>query len=557
MSAPETRLKDLAAAAPAFAGDEPLGPPAPFDPALITQELEDLARALGLEPGTLLAAKRDGALDASPDELADLLCGWQDDPVVFVNDMFAPPPSGPDEWQKDALWSYRDNDRTALAACKGPGKTAVEAWCGWWSLTCFPHANGIALSITEDNLRDNLWKELAWWYARAPLLQRLFRMGIQRIEARESPKTWWLSARSFARDARPDQQANTLAGLHSQFHAFILCDESSDYPPGVMPAAEGIFTNKGVNGLVARLLQAGNCTRMEGPLYDACVTHRRQWDTPPRGKVIHITGDPDDPKRSPRINIEEARAAIAEHGRDHPMVMVNYLGQFPPTSEEKLLSMVEVERAISRVVDRFAYRNEAKVMGVDVAAGGLAKTSCVLRQGAYVIGTKDFRLDDTELLAEQIGILILKHLPDYVFIDIGGVGRGVRDALRRLGFEEIVIGIDFGSPPSKPDEYDFKRTEMWKVMADAVKAWLSLPDHPGLRADLVAPKIKLDRKGRHTVWRLETKDEMKKRGIPSPDDGDALALTFARPVRPRAQNPLAGLAIRSHQPSHDYQPAIG
>jgi hypothetical protein len=133
----------------------------------------------------------------------------------------------------------------------------------------------------------------------------------------------------------------------------------------------------------------------------------------------------------------------------------------------------------------------------------------------------------------------------------------VRDALKRLGFGEIVVGIDFGSAPSNDHVDDFKRTEMWRLMGEAVKAFLCIPDHPGLRADLTAPKIKLERKGSHTVWRLETKDSMAKRGIPSPDDGDGLALTFARPVRPRARNPLAGLALTAAQQSQDYQPAIG
>jgi phage terminase large subunit len=519
----------------------------------VTPELEELAKAIGLDPAVLASARAEGVFDGGPEEVARALIVWMRDPVQMVRDLFR---VEPDLWQRDALESYWTVDRTALAACKGPGKTAVMAWCGWGSLLLYPHANGIALSITQDNLRDNLWKELAWWYARSPLLQRTFRMGGERIEAREAPKTWWLSARAFAKDARPEQQANTLAGLHSQTHVFVLCDESSDYPPGVMEAAEGIFTNKDVGGLVARLLQAGNCTRQEGPLYDAVVTHRRRW-SPPTGNVIHITGDPDDPKRSPRINIEYARSLIREYGREHPMVMVNILGRFPSSSEEKLLTMADVEKAIARVVQPALYRHEAKVMGVDCAAGGLAKTSIALRQGAMVIGTKDWRIADLEEQAEQLGILILKHKPDYVFIDIGGVGRGIRDALKRLGFGEIVIGIDFGSNPSRPEVDDFKRTEMWRLMGEAVKAWLCIPDHPGLRADLVAPKIRLERKGSHTVWRLETKDDMAKRGIPSPDDGDALALTFARPVRPRATNPLAGLALQAHQQSQDYQPAIG
>jgi hypothetical protein len=522
----------------------------------VTDELEELARALGLDPSLLASARAEGVFDGGPAEVAAALVVWMRDPVQYVRDVFR---VEPDLWQRDALESYWFNDRTAMVACKGPGKTAVLAWCGWGSLSLYPHANGIALSITEDNLRDNLWKELAWWYARSPWLQRCFKMGGERIEARESPKTWWLSARAFAKDARPDQQANTLAGLHSQTHVFVLCDESSDYPPGVIQAAEGIFTNKGVVGevggqqlkLVARLIQAGNPTRSEGPLYEAAVTHRRRWH------VIHITGDPDDPKRSPRINIDEARAVIAEHGRETAWVMVNILGQFPPVGSDKLLGPVHVQKAVERVVRREEYRDEAKVLGVDVAAGGLAKTAAWLRQGSYVIGSKEWRLDDTDEIAEQIALLIIKHKPHRVFIDIGGVGRGVYSRLKHLGYEEILVGVDFGSAPSDPRRWADKRTEMHDLLADAVKKWLCIPDHAGLRADLLAPKIGLEIVGKKTVRKLESKKDMAKRGIPSPDDSDALALTFAHPVQPPAKSALTGILFEKARASQDYTPEVG
>ncbi len=523
----------------------------------VTAELEELARTLGLDVSFLAAAHADGTFDGTPEEVAQALVVWMKDPVQYVRDVFR---AEPDLWQREALESYWFNDRTALVACKGPGKTAVLAWCGWGSLSLYPHANGIALSITEDNLRDNLWKELAWWYARSPWLQRCFRMGGERIEAREAPKTWWLSARAFARDARPEQQANTLAGLHSQTHVFILCDESSDYPRGVMQAAEGIFTNKGVEGrtiggevvrLVARLLQAGNPTRQEGPLYEAAVTHARRW------KTVHITGDPDDPKRSPRINIDEAREVIAEHGRDTAWVMVNILGQFPPVGSDKLLGPAQVQKAVTRVVQPREWRDEAKLLGVDVGAGGLAKTAAWLRQGAYVLGSKEWRLDDTDEIAEQVALVIIKHKPYRVFVDIGGVGRGVWSRLKHLGYEDVLVGVDFGSASSDPKRWYDKRTEMYWLLADAVKKWLCIPDHAGLRADLLAPKIGLERVQKRTVLKLEDKKTMSKRGVPPTDDGDGLALTFAHPVLAPPRSALTGVALERQRQTQDYQPEIG
>jgi hypothetical protein len=510
-------------------------------------DLELLERELGLEAGVLQAARQAGGVfDGSPTEAAEAMVVWIDDPVQYVRDVFG---AEPDDWQRDALYSYRDNDRTALVACKGPGKTTAEAWCGWWSLSLWAHANGIAISITQDNLKDNLWKELAVWYARSPWLQWSFDFKKQRIIAYEAPDTWWLSARAFSQDARPDQQANTLAGLHSQTHVFILCDESSDYPPGVMPAAEGIFTNRGVGGIVARLLQAGNPTRSEGPLYDAAVTHRRRWN------VIHITGDPADPKRSPRIDLEYAQSLIDEYGRDDAFVMVNILGQFPKSGSDKLLGPADVQAAVERAVHPREFARDAKVMGVDVASVGTAKSVATLRQGSYVIGSRAWRIEDTHELADQIALLVSERDPDRVFIDVGGVGRGVYDRLRHLGLERVLVAVDFGGQASDPTRWYDKRSEMWCRMADAVKKWLAIPDSPGLRADLLAPRKQLEVKGKHTVLKLESKKEMSRRGIPSPDDGDALALTFANPVQPRPRDAAEAAEARErHQTVHQYNP---
>jgi hypothetical protein len=515
----------------------------------VTDELEELARVLGLDASVLASARAEGVFDGGPEEAAAALIVWMRDPVQFVRDLFR---VEPDLWQREALESYWFNDRTALVACKGPGKTAVLAWCGWGSLSLYPHANGIALSITEDNLRDNLWKELAWWYARSPFLQRMFKMGGERIEAREAPKTWWLSARAFAKDARPDQQANTLAGLHSQTHVFVLCDESSDYPPGVVPAAEGIFMNKGVGGLVARLIQAGNPTRSEGPLYDAAVTHRRRWT------VIHISGDPDDAKRSPRISLEEARAQIAEHGRTNPWVMVNILGQFPPVGSDKLLGPQDVERAVNRQVARHVYRWDAIVGGFDPAAGGVCKSVLTARQGAYVLGSKDWRIEDPNVLCDQVARVILERRMHRVFVDIGGIGRPIFNILKKLVPEEILVGVDFGADASDPTRWYDKRSEMWSLMSDAVKTWLAIPDNAGLRADLLAPRVDREiNRHRHTVIRVEPKDKMARRGIPSPDDGDSLALTFAHPVEAPRRDGFGGFVHEQQRKSQDWRPEVG
>ena len=296
---------------------------------------------------------------------------WYVDPCQFVRDVFE---AEPDAWQALALEGVAAGDRTGLSACKGPGKTTVEAWVIWWFLATRPHCNIIALSITLDNLRDNLWKELAVWLARpkAGFLRDAFEQGGERIAYRKSPKTWWCSARAFAQSADPSQQANTIAGLHAK-RVMVVMDEMGSYPDGVLVAAEAIFSNQ--DHAEAKILAAWNPTSTDGPAYRVVTRDRKRWN------IIHITGDPEDPNRSPRISKKWAQEQIDDWGRENDWVRVNVLGQFPRTSSDKLLGPDDVQTAIARIIRPEEVVDEARVMGLDVAGMGDDSTVLIMRQG--------------------------------------------------------------------------------------------------------------------------------------------------------------------------------
>ena len=166
---------------------------------------------------------------------------WRTDPVQFVRDNFG---VEPDAWQIKALQSLGGKAdpkrRLCMKACTGPGKSAVLAWTGWHRLACFAakgeHPKGVALSITRDNLADNLWAELSKWQARSAFLSAAFTWTKTTIYANDHPETWFLSARSFAKDADSEAIGRALSGLHSQF-PFVLLDESGDMPVAVGRAA--------------------------------------------------------------------------------------------------------------------------------------------------------------------------------------------------------------------------------------------------------------------------------------------------------------------------------
>ena len=171
-------------------------------------------------------------------ELLNQFITWRYKPQVFVREVFG---ATPDAWQDKVLEAFPHHPRIAMKASKGPGKTCVEAWLAWNFLLTRPHPNIAGVSISADNLRDNLWKEMAVWLNKSPLLQQMFEYQKERIFARDHPDTWWMSARSWAKTASDEDLGLTLAGLHSDYCMAIL-DESGGMPVPILQAAEGIMS---------------------------------------------------------------------------------------------------------------------------------------------------------------------------------------------------------------------------------------------------------------------------------------------------------------------------
>lgn len=441
---------------------------------------------------------------------------WRNDPVLFVKENFK---TEPDPWQTEFLHSLKDNPRTCASACKGPGKSAVMAMGGWWFLSLHPQAKGFATSITGDNLRDNLWAEFALWQKQSQFLTENFVWQSERIFAKESPETWFLSTRQWSKQADKSSQANTLAGLHGKY-TLVLIDEAGDIPPGVVEAADASLST----GIKNRILMTGNPTRTDGPLYDAVKTFRHMWH------VIKITGDPLNPNRAKRISMEWAQQQIDKWGRDNPWVMINVLGEFPPAGSKKLVGPEQVDAAMALHLPSHLWTKEAKIVGVDVARFGDDKAVIFPRQGRMSWRPREFRNMDHEDLGEQLVKYMDKWDADAAFVDVTGNGMAIVDWCHNRGFARV-HAINFGSKASDPEKWANKRAEMYWLAAQAIKKdRAALPRMPELKQELCAPEYDYDPKMRILI---EPKDDIKDRLARSPDLADAYVLTYASPVRPR------------------------
>lgn len=469
---------------------------------------------------------------------------YRENPKLFVHEEFK---VTLDKWQEeglDALASptYIPRRRIGFKACTGPGKSAELAWIGWWRLSCFgtkgEHPKGAALSGEgRDNLRDNLWAEMSKWQQRSEFLQRAFTWNQAQIYANDHRETWFLSARSYAKDADAEAIGSALSGLHSPY-PFILLDETGNMPTAVGQKAEQIFTGGVVDGLIG---QAGNPTSTQGLLYQCSTQLKELWPT-----FITITADPDDPRRTPRVDIEHARQQIKLYGRDNPWVMSTILGLFPPTGTNQLLGPDQVEAAMKRHLTEDKYSFSQKRLGIDAARWGDDPWVIFPRQGLAAFRPVEMRHPRSEEVAARVA-LAKKNWGSEVeaFDGTGGFAAGAIDAMHLAGHAPLEINF---SGKANDSRFFNKRSEMWFEMADWCKRGGALPNNPILAAELCAP-IYYFQDGK---FRLEEKDQIKTRLKRSTNYADALCLTFCMVDMPAADSPLARLT--GNKVKNDYDP---
>lgn len=445
---------------------------------------------------------------------------WRESPLAMVRELFN---VDPDIWQQEALELFPRSPRLAMKACVGPGKTAVLAWLGWNFMLTRPHPIVGCLSTTAQNLRTNLWTELARWRKRSHLLEQSFEITQSMIFNRQARDTWKMEARSFPKEAQDSETiGSALAGIHADYVMWLL-DETGDYPAALLPVVEGIFAGSPVE---AHIVQAGNPLQRRGPLFIACYTARKLWT------VVEITGDPDDPKRSPRISLEHAREQIALWGRDNPWVKVRILGQFPDSDINALISEQEVRDSMKRYYRPYEIGEAARVLGVDVARYGNDASVICPREGIQCYPLIKHRNLNSTQGAGVVSRVWDDWQADACFVDMtGGWGTGWFDQLITLG--KSPIGVQYAGEAHNKNRYYNKRAEMYFEACDWIKRGGALPLPAGLApeaSELFRALTETTYSFRGDRFLLEEKDQIKERLGFSPDEADSFVQTFAEPV---------------------------
>jgi hypothetical protein len=216
---------------------------------------------------------------------------------------------------------------------------------------------------------------------------------------------------------------------------------------------------------------------------------------------------------------------IDEYGPDSSQAHVEVYGMFPSAGDDQFIGADIVDDAMAR--PKYKDASAPIVIGVDPARFGADATVIAVRQGRDIVKIMRHRGDDTMTVVGYVIEAIEEFKPALVVIDEGGLGAGIVDRLKEQRYK--VKGINFGNKAKNPIMYGNMRAQMWGDMREWLKS-ASIPSDRFLKTDLISPMMKPDSRG--TIF-LESKKEMKARGLASPDAADAICVTFAFPVAHR------------------------
>ena len=427
---------------------------------------------------------------------------YRDNPVLFVREVLG---VEPDEWQVEFLNAVARGERKiSIRSGHGVGKSTGGSWAMlWYLLTRYP-VKVVVTAPTSSQLYDALFAELKRWVKELPpAVQELLDVKQERIELKASATEAFISARTSRAE-----QPEALQGVHSD-NVMLVADEASGVPEQVFEAAAG-----SMSGHNAVTILFGNPVRSSGFFFDTHNRLRGEWWT----KRVSC----EDSKRVSKEYIEEMKS---RYGEDSNAFRIRVLGEFPRSDDDTIIPMELLESAKNRDV---TFNPDGEVTwGLDVARFGSDSSVLCKRKVNVVTDLTRWRNLDlmqlTGAVVAQYEGTDFKERPSEILVDSIGLGAGVVDRLRELGLP--ARGINVSESPALGQTYLNLRAELWHK----AKAWLEkrdckLPNNEDLIAELATVRYQFTSNGK---IKIESKDDIRRRGMKSPDMADAFVLTFA------------------------------
>ena len=479
---------------------------------------------------------------SAQDEMALMSRLWaptlKDDPLAFV--LFAFPwgepgtPlehfSGPRKWQRELLNDIKEHIkqnkgridfetlRSATAAGRGVGKSALVSWLVVWFISTRIGGSVIVSANSESQLRSVTWAEITKWVAMA-VNSYWFEISATRVmpakwitelverDLKKGTRYWAVEGRLWS-----EENPSSYAGLHNHDGVMLILDEASGIPDTIWDVSQGFFTENTPNRY---WLAFSNPRHNTGYFYEAIEGSKRDFWQSRQVDARDVEG----------TDKNVYNQIIEEYGPDSYQAHVEVYGSFPSEGDDQFIPSSLVDEAMRRA--KWQDDSAPIVIGVDPARFGSDSTVIAVRQGRDIVEIRKYKGDDTMTVVGHVIEAIEQYQPAVVAIDEGGLGAGVVDRLKEQRYK--IRGVNFANRSKNPMMYGNMRAQIWGQM----KEWLrnaSIPQEKTLKTDLISPLMKPDSKG--AIF-LESKKEMKARGLASPDSADAIALTFAFPVAHR------------------------
>lgn len=478
------------------------------------------------------------------DELIEALGALTHDPLAFV--YFAYPwgepgtpledMEGPDEWQIQILKDIGEQLKKgkdlqtaiqeAVASGHGIGKSALISWLIHFAISTHENTRGVVTANTEGQLRTKTWPELSKWHNMF-IAKDLFTYTATAIFSsdKDYEKTWRIDAIPWSKNS-----PESFAGLHNQGNRIlVLFDEASAIDDVIWEVTEGALTDANTEIIWCAF---GNPTRNSGRFRECFRKYRKFWNT--------YQIDSRTVKISNKAKIEEWLEA---YGEDSDFFKVRVRGVFPSASDLQFISTEIADKAQKQVYKPGQFEHLPVIIGVDPAWTGSDSLEIVMRQGYSMKSLASIpKNDDDWRMAQLIAQFEDEYKADAVFIDMG-YGTGIYSIGKQLGRKWRLI--EFGGKSNDP-VYLNMRAYMWGQMKEWLREGGSIPPNDqALYDDIVGPEAIIDKNGR---IQLESKKDMKDRGLPSPNKGDALALTFAARVVKKSETGNRIVANTSYTP---------
>lgn len=459
-------------------------------------------------------------MDYNPElALAEEVAKYATDPLGFQR--FAFPwgegalanSKGPRSWQAKCSGMIRDHlsdPKTrfqplmiAVASGHDIGKSAEMGMLANWAMSTCEGCKALLTANTQSQLRTKTWPEIEKWF-NLSLTSRWFTVNKESITAKS--KKW---AEQWRLDRVTWNESNTEAfqGLHNLHRRiFIMFDEGSAIADKIFEVTEGALTDEGTEII---WIVFGNPTRNTGRFRECFGKFKHRW------KHLQI-----DSREVEGTNKQVLQAMVEDYGEDSDFTRVRIKGEFPRAGSDQLIPSDAVEAA--KTFRAQGFEMMPKIMACDVARYGDAKSVIGYRQGRFSSVLDKMAGNNTVEVSERLMQRIDEEKPDATVVDGDGIGGAIVDICRSRGYD--IEEFRGGMPALDAAMYFNRRAECWGEMADWLKKGAEIARDPELYDELVTPRYGFSAKNQ---VQLERKEDMRRRGIASPDIADQLAMTFA------------------------------